>query len=482
MTTKQSTLLIPVEHQVRELDAKLLLAYVAAKRGFPAIIGPRREMHFHIPSFPKSIYLSKSMTRGSRNVFRMLRTLGHDIAVWDEEALVHLPPEAYYKRRLSPMSMQYVSQLLAWGEDNVQLWRQYPEFPAAIPIHITGNPRGDLLRPEIRVYYDSEVQRIKETYGDFILVNTNFNQVNAFYPDMNLLKPANGPGDTPEMSRRSIGMGLTHDYAEGLSRFKQAVFEDFQQLIPALEKAFPDHTIIVRPHPAENQTAYLTIADQCRRVKVTNEGNVVPWLMATKALIHNGCTTGVEAYLLEVPAISYRATVHEEYDRDYHYLPHLLSHECFDYEQLQECLGKILEGKVGAADGDERRQLMNHYLVAREGHLACDRMVDVFEAMDNSKSKSRVPGIPQRLQGWIWAARRKVKKRFRGYFPNMSHNRAEYLRHRYPHISIEGITSRISRFQQILEDRSELKIEPLHDRFFRIIVACHRQPASRLPR
>lgn len=470
MQDKRS-LLIPVEHQVRELDPKLLLALVSARRGFKAIIGPRREMHFHIPSFPKSIYLSKSMTSGSRNVFRMLRTLGHSIAVWDEEALVHLPPDAYYRRRLSPLSMQYVSQLLAWGEDNVQLWRQYPQFPREIPIHVTGNPRGDLLRPEIRVFYNGEVRRIKEKYGDFILVNTNFNQVNAYFPDMNLLKSANRSTDTPEMSRRSIGMGLSQEYAEGLSRFKNAVFRDFQKLIPVLEKTFPDHTIVVRPHPAENPFAYQQIADTCQRVCVTNEGNVVPWLMAAKCLIHNGCTTGVEAYLLDVPAISYRSTVHEEYDRDYHYLPHHLSHECFDLEQLQDCLGKILAGSLGPADGEERRQLINHYLAARDGRLASDRMVDVFEEICAGPSNEYAMGIQKRLQGWIWATRRKVKKRFRGYFPNMSHNRAEYLRHRYPEVSIEAITDRITRFQHILGDHSALKIEPLYDMFFCIHVA-----------
>jgi surface carbohydrate biosynthesis protein len=468
MTTKKPTLLIPVEHQVRELDAKLLLAYMAARRGFAAIIGPRREMHFHIPSFPKGIYLSKSMTDGSRNVFRMLRLLGHDIVVWDEEALVHLPPEAYYHRRLSPVSMQYVSQLLAWGEENVELWRRYPELPAGVPIHTTGNPRGDLLRPEIRTYYGTEVRQLKEAYGDFILVNTNFNQVNAFFPDMNLLKPADGHNGTPGLSRRALGMGFSRDYAQGLCAFKSAIFEDFQKLIPALEKDFPGHTIVVRPHPAENQSVYQRIADQCRRVRVTNEGNVVPWLMAARVLIHNGCTTGVEAYLLDVPAITYRATVHEEYDNDYHRLPHLLSHQCFDYEQLQDNLAGILAGKVGAADGDKRRALMNYHLTAREGRLACDRMVDVFEQISTDVSTSQTPAFHHRLRGFIWATRRKIKKRVRGYLPNMSHNRPEYLRHRYPDVSMDDVRSRISRFRQILGNSSKLRIERLHDRFFRI--------------
>jgi hypothetical protein len=348
------------------------------------------------------------------------------------------------------------------------LWRRYPELPAGVHIHTTGNPRGDLLRPEIRTYYGTEVRQLKEAYGDFILVNTNFNQVNAFFPDMNLLKPADGHNGTPGLSRRALGMGFSRDYAQGLCAFKSAIFEDFQKLIPALEKDFPGHTIVVRPHPAENQSVYQRIADQCRRVRVTNEGNVVPWLMAARVLIHNGCTTGVEAYLLDVPAITYRATVHEEYDNDYHRLPHLLSHQCFDYEQLQDNLAGILAGKVGAADGDKRRALMNYHLTAREGRLACDRMVDVFEQISTDVSTSQTPAFHHRLRGFIWATRRKIKKRVRGYLPNMSHNRPEYLRHRYPDVSMDDVRSRISRFRQILGNSSKLRIERLHDRFFRI--------------
>ena len=32
-----STLIVPVENQVRELDAKLLLACIAVERGFPVV-------------------------------------------------------------------------------------------------------------------------------------------------------------------------------------------------------------------------------------------------------------------------------------------------------------------------------------------------------------------------------------------------------------------------------------------------------------
>jgi surface carbohydrate biosynthesis protein len=140
---RKRPLIIPVENQVRELDPKLLLACVAAGRGFATIIGSHREIDFQIASFPRGLYLCKSMTGRNLKMFKIIGTLGHWILSWDEEALVHLPAETYYSRRMDLEAIRYVSDLFAWGEDNAQLWRQYPGIPGNIPIHVTGNPRTD---------------------------------------------------------------------------------------------------------------------------------------------------------------------------------------------------------------------------------------------------------------------------------------------------------------------------------------------------
>lgn len=468
MNADKPKLLIPVELQVRELEPKLLLACVAAKRGFSVLVGPRREMHFYIPSFPKSIYLSKSITSGSEHVFENLCRLGHKIAVWDEEALVSLPPDIYYNHRLSSVALRYVSQMFAWGHENAKLWMNYPKLPADIPIHITGNPRGDLLRPELREFYAKDTEQLRETYGNFILINTNFNSVNAFYADMGLLNPSNNSEEEHTLSRRSRSMGLSLEYASGFYHYKRGIFKDFQQLIPDLEAFFPKNTIIVRPHPAENQEIYHKIAEKCERVRVINKGNVVPWLLAAKILIHNGCTTGVEAYALGTPAIAYRARVHEQYDRDFHQLPNDLSHECFSFEELQATIGKILVGKLGVVNGGKSKRLFDHHLSAQEGPFASERIMDVLVKLLEDESEVPGPALEDRLRSWVWATRRRLKKRIRGHLPNMSHNRPAFLRHRYPEISIENISQRISQFQQLLGHQKELKIQKVANHFFEI--------------
>jgi surface carbohydrate biosynthesis protein len=458
-------ILIPVENQVREFDPKLLLACIAAKRGFPSVIGSRREMEFRIASFPKSLYLSKSMTIRSALLFRISNMVGHKIVAWDEEALVHLPPETYYADRLCPTSMGYVSHLFAWGQDNANLWRQYPTLPNGTPIHLTGNPRVDMLRPEMRPFFAEEVEKIRNSYGDFILINTNFNHVNAFSPDMNLFRPVKKPGETPKFGRGARGM--SRKFAEGLRDHKQAIFEHFQRLIPALEQSFPEYTIIVRPHPTEKQEIYRNTAAQCKRVQVTNEGNVVPWILASKAVIHNCCTTGLEAYVMGVPAISYRATVNDFYDLGFYRLPNLLSHQCFDFEELHSTLKDILAGKLGPADGAEREELVNHHLVALDGPLACERIVDICEQILDDGTELGKPALRYRLNRWYIAKGLGLINRYKSHLPG-EFNKPAFQRHRYPGISIEELGARLSRFQQILGYGEELKVEEISDQIFQI--------------
>jgi len=396
---------------------------------------------------------------------QIMHKIGHEVVAWDEEALVHLPSETFFSRRISAAGIKHVSHLFAWGQDNADLWRQYPGLSPRTPIHTTGNPRGDMLRPEMRGFYDKEVKELRNSYGDFILINTNFNHVNAFYAHQNLFMPAKGPGEAPRFGKAARGM--SREYAEGLRAHKQALFDEFKKLIPALAEAFPNWTIVVRPHPTENHEAYCKIAAKCKRVRVTNDGNVVPWLLAAKVLVHNGCTTGVEAYVMRVPAISYRASINEYYDNDFYRLPNLLSYQCFNFKELRLTIEKILAGELGAANGDERQLNIDHYLSAQGGSLACERIVDVLEKMTAGRSELPQPAFYDRMQGWSVANGRRLVKWLLSYLPN-SHNRPEFQRHRFPGIGLDALNEKIEQIQEILGENNRLKVEQLSDVLFRI--------------
>jgi hypothetical protein len=247
------------------------------------------------------------------------------------------------------------------------------------------------------------------------------------------------------------------------------VFRDFQRMIPELEKSFPDHTIVIRPHPTESHETYHRIAAKCRRVKVTNEGNVVPWLLSAKALIHNGCTTGVEAFEMRVPALSYHATVNETYDAGFYRLPNTLSHNCFSFVELRDTLQRILEGTLGAPNGENRRALVRRHLAAQDGPLACERMMDVLEQIASDQARPLDQSVMRRCERWMTSHGLHLVRKVKSMLPG-SHNRPEFQRHRYPGLPLEEVSKRLVRFQRLLDDCTRLAVEPVTATIYRIRV------------
>jgi hypothetical protein len=260
---------------------------------------------------------------------------------------------------------------------------------------------------------------------------------------------------------------MTREYAEGLRDLKQATFEHFQEMIPALEKALPDSTIVVRPHQVESKEVYRKIAARCERVQVTNEGNVVPWLMGCKVLIHNGCTTSVEAFAMGVPAVSYRATTNDDYDYGFYRLPNMLSHQCFNFEELVQTLKKILCDQLGVGDGEERQALIDHYLAAQRGPLACERIIDILGKASTELPNLPMPPLGDRLQGWFKATNRRVR-RWSKLRKTDSNRSLAHQQKKFPEIPLGEVRDRVARFQQVLRDNGQLNVEQICNRLFRI--------------
>jgi surface carbohydrate biosynthesis protein len=450
-------LIIPVEIQVRELDAKLLLACVAARRGIPVVIGRLKSIMAKLSSFPRSVFVSKGMGPQSVEKFQFIRGLGHEVAGWDEEALVHFPPESHFGKRVSPVAGRYISHLFAWGPESADLWRQSPQFRQT-QIHVTGNPRIDLLRPEIRPYFEPEVRELRKTYGDFILINTNFPLVNS---NRGLFETEPVAGEAPALGRGALG--LTREFAERLYRHKHENWLRFQRLIPDLERAFPDVKIVIRPHPSEKPEVYHRIAGECERVVIANDGSVNPWLMASRATIHNGCTTGVESNLMGVPTLTYGPTQDDAFDfgRAF-FLPNLLSHPCPEFESLRETLGQILDGELGCAEGEDRKQLIAEFFAPFDGPLASERIVSVLEENAGGREELPRPPLAERLDAWrrmqVMRAKRELAPIAAGAFWKRPTKTRGARKAVYPEVTIEQMRDRVSRFERVLGHTNPLKV------------------------
>jgi surface carbohydrate biosynthesis protein len=439
--------------QVREMDAKLLLACVAAERGFPVIIGSRAFVHYKMSALPRGVYLAKSMRKLSIRMFEILRQLGHEIVAWDEEGLMRWPDAEYYRSRLSPTTMGQIAHLIAWGPDNARVFQEYPGY-SGTPIHITGNPRIDLLRGELRDYYQPAVKEIHNRFGEFVMINTNFGLVNHFYPELGALKKA--------VEEQDSGSVNPYDAAKG--RHKLDLFNSFLEMLPPLCQALGDTTIVLRPHPSENHEPYAAIAGRYQNLKIANDGGISPWLMATRALIANGCTTMIEAAILGTPTISYQSVVSDAYDDD---LPNSLSHRTFSIDELCHQVRSIVDGQLGAVEYEARRKIMDRHIAALDGPLAAERMVDALEAGAYHQRRPDAAPLGQYARGWLHNTLRTAVKQVNMRRPGHRNNLAFHA-HRFPDITVDEIMERINRMGTLLKRFGSIRVEPYSKHIFSI--------------
>ena len=453
------TLFVPVENQVRELDAKLLFGCVAASRGFPVVLGYKQLLHLAMPTFAPGIFIAKSMRARSRLMFNIITGLGHELLAWDEESLVRYDSPEYYNWRFTPQTFNSVRHLFAWGEDDAEMFAAYPGNQG-VRIHATGNPRVDLLRPEVRDYFAPDCARIKQQHGDYILVNTNFSFTNPFLKDIALVRER-GLFGRPK-SRTAVGM--SGEFADAMVAHQEKIFAQFRELMPALAAQFPDRKIILRPHPSEDHDLWRTLVAGDANVEVLHDGNVVPWLMSASVLIHNGCTTAVEAALADRPTIAFRPVQSQQLD---YALPNGLSHDASSVQEVVEFVAQIVDGRLGLIAEEQRQKLFARHLCASSGALASDRIVDKLEALGYTHQALAHPpplrAAKARATAAIRSTIKKVNMRRSNHWAGKRYNA-----HRFPGITLDEINARITRFDQVLGRFAGLRASACGDALFSI--------------
>lgn len=452
---------LPVEWRIRELPAKLLLAGFAAARGYHVTIGDQKLYRRNWHRLPRGIILRKSFIPEQLAEILRCKELGQLNIGCDEETFTWYCAEgvsALCRMRSNRETVAAVDRIFVWGERMGEiLGERYPEAPAKIAV--TGTPRLDLYRPEFRHVYRKDADRYVERYGRFILLNSNFARATLF--------------DTPQdyadnfIARDPEIGGQVADKAAALHEFTQRALARFTEALPRVRAAFPDHAIVVRPHPADRIDRIGGIASGIDNCHVVLEDHVAPWLLAAEAVFHHGCSTGVEAWMLGTPTVAY----HPDHDERFTEIGGMFGAEAATVDELVDALGQLIGKRDAQRDGHD---WASHYFAGIEGRTASELTVDALDAMGAEEAPSEYDKLPpwgglsgaKRLEAQL----RYVRNRHLARPPKTMRGGSSWKTHRkWPQgLTLDSLRSTLDGYAVGNAAFKDLALAQLDDQLFRI--------------
>lgn len=444
-----------VEISARELDSKLLLAVVAASRGHNVLIseiGPIVKGAL-TRSLPRGVVHTKSLTPSAKKITRhqTIVDLGFPITSIDEEGgLIDHGYEKFAELRYSKETIAQASAVFGWGaEDTETLERVYPSHSSKI--HQTGSPRADLWKPCFTQYWGALKTMPTKPY---LLVSSNMGSANSMRPFHERIRSERDGGyyqRDPAMFSRQFGH-IAEDYHMTLA---------FIEAVRYLAESNDEYDIVFRPHPVENIEAWKVYLEGIPNVHVIREGSITAWVKNAFAVMHNGCTTALEATVSGKPVVTY-LPFDQEYARE---LPNELGVCAKSLDRLSHTVHQLFH--ASRSFGCSEKTVVLPEAVAKKIHLddeelAAEKIVKVWESLDNGDlsrpcnwHKFQVLLKAVKFRGVVGS---KLRKPFSSKFGPTKEN------HKFPPVNAPDIRERTSRLQRVLDLQEELECKLLSER------------------
>jgi surface carbohydrate biosynthesis protein len=444
-------LYLPIEVSARELDSKLLLAHRAAAAGLEAVIGQKWLLQRNIAQMPPGVLLFKTMTTRDAKAMAEARAQGYRIAAIDEEA-PGIDARAGNLRWIAADAIAQCDAAFALGGDHRDALVE--KFPAQRDkIEIAGNPRWDLLRPEFRAAYAEETEAIRREFGRIILINTNFATTNS----------AKGPPEKIVANFKKAGKLDMNNPADaelidsGIE-LERLLFTHVTEMLRRLPEAFPGHRVVLRPHPNENIDTWRGIMAGLPRAALERRGSAIAWILASDALVHPYCTTGVEAFALGKPAICYKPRQALQYDL---FLSSKVNFLASDIDAVIARIRDILAAGDGFRYPQAMHDIYDHAFAAQEGSLSADRIAARVAALAASQGNGAAAGWrpAARFSRWMW----------------LRHHKDSLV----PRLGPRQVLDRLLNFGARLGDSGRFAVSQVGDRLFHIAAAAENSAVDR---
>lgn len=360
-TVQHKNLFIAIETTARELEAKMLLGVEAAQRGYRVFIGSNWGSYNLARALGSGIMLFKGATRDAEDRMETLKNQGLYICVHDEEGVIIQSDETYKNARLETGALKYVDLFFAWGDYQARLIEEVkPEYESRALVQVTGHPRTDILRAP----FAAELYGARDAHKR-ILINTKLAEANH----------RSGENGWIELLEKG---GIITSEEERARRYRQKAHKQelltlYFELVKAISAEFPAYDIVIRPHPSENKNTWIDFSEDYKNVSVRWDHSIGYWLNKADVIIHTGCTTAIEALIMDKPAISFKPIHAPEFDVS---VPDTIS------EIVQDIPSVLRKIKDNQFDLSQKKDLLKGIFANIEGQYAYQEMLDVLDAAD----------------------------------------------------------------------------------------------------
>jgi hypothetical protein len=274
-------------------------------------------------------------------------------------------------------------------------------------IILAGNPRIDLLDKRFRGVFKKDVEKITKQYSPYLLVNTNFSSYTHTIGPEAVIQRLKAKG--------TIKTAEEEEFYRGRSLNRKKLFHEFVLLLESLNSSLTDYNIILRPHPSEDISLWQDSVSHMKRVKVIREGSAIPWVIGSELMIHNDCTTALEASILGKDVISFRPTANNPYESELA-VSFGVSTETID--DLSEAIDGILNknDKAESTTNSIGHENLKKYISSIDSKLASEVIVDNLDLLSRCKDQERKGLLPQlkmiaRRQRYKWINYKKSRRK-----------------------------------------------------------------------
>lgn len=372
-------LYIANELTVRELSSHLLLSVIAASRGHQVLIGSINDILLckRLNILPPGSLLVKNMNvpAVSKVTYDQFLNAGFELYCHEQEPAILLSDFDKFIDAYNITSDQFMpfKGVFCWGErDHAGYTKLFSNKREVF--HPTGSPRVDLWRPELIALWQHDYVEKMKPY--VLFVSNNGFAVGKRHWSEFIEIARNYEALKTEEIEKEYYLSVQKD----ILIVQSAIFS-----LRKLAAKYRDVNFIIRPHPLDNEHYWRAAVGQHENIHVIYQGTLTPWIAGAKAVIHNSCSSALEAAIQGVPVISYvPSELCDVLD-----IPNKLGTRVCNHQELAVAVERALTESDDKAMSSASHAVLDP-LLAIDEELASQKIIELIEKSTEINKSNRI--------------------------------------------------------------------------------------------